>query len=55
VILTEAVVHPGLEDLDALLRNLSTPKPADQFLALSTEHAAAYHFNRTEVMVRIVK
>jgi hypothetical protein len=55
VILAEAVIQPGLEDLHALLCNLGSPKSADQFLALSTEHAAADHFDRTEVMVRVLK
>jgi hypothetical protein len=55
VIFTEAVVQPGFENLYALLRNLSSSKPANQFLALSAEHAAADHFNRTEAVVRILK
>jgi len=55
VILAETVIEPWLEDLKALLCNLRSPESTDQFLALSTEHTAADHFNRTEVVVRILK
>jgi hypothetical protein len=55
VILAEAVVQPGLEDLHTLLRNLSSPEPADQFLTLSAKHASADHFDGSRVGVRIVK
>jgi hypothetical protein len=36
-----AIVDLGLEDDDALARNLGAPQAADQLLALTAEHGAA--------------
>ena len=55
VILAEAVIQPWLKDLYALFGNLGAPEPADQLFALSAEHAAADHLDRTEAAVGIVK
>ena len=40
-------IHAGFEDLNALFRKFCTAQSADQFLGLSGEHAAAYHFDPT--------
>ena len=52
VIFAEPVVEFRLEDLHALPRDLRAAQTADQFLALSAEHAAADHFDPAEIAVR---
>jgi hypothetical protein len=43
VVLAEAVIKDGLEDLHLLPRDLHPTETADQLLALSAEHAARNH------------
>src|SRR5262249_50535271 len=49
VVLTIAVLHSRFEDLNTLLGDLSAAQAADQFLALSAEHAPTYHLNPAEI------
>jgi hypothetical protein len=45
VVLTVAFVDLGLENLDALPRDLGAPQPSYQLFGLAAEHAATNDFN----------
>jgi len=49
MILTVAIVHSGLEDLNALASDLRPPQPADELLAFSAEHASANHLDPAQI------
>ena len=51
LVLAEAIIEGGLEDLDFLARNLGALDAANQFFGLAAEHAAADEFDPTTIRV----